>query len=573
MKKISSLIFIIHLLSTFAFGQDAANLLERDLWRTRADILTSNLLKDASKGDSLDKALLMAQLSDLWWASDQNLANTWIEKSVDAISFYPTEEAKAQSGKFFRITRQVLSLISSHNKKQSTRLSEILSKSADISDNEKNLNADALIEQALLFVKENPNKAAELGFRAFNLGFPTNAYKLSLELRRYNPNLANQFFRVAFSNVLTSPDRTKLYQMYNLAFPEDNIPNFPQNLKPPIELKTLFLNFVADYLNQLRFRFSSKLIPSCSDEAVFAIKLKNYFTELLPQKLDVVQQAINVCLVNHSQESKQILAQAYTPQNAHVDELLEQADKIQNNAFLRAKYLLKAAFAANQQKKFAKSIEILEKMNDEERKLDIEFWEELRFDSGAGLAVAEFKEGNVAVADKTINDIPDALRPLAQITFVFQFSPEDITCTQFCVELLKDARRGIIKSELWFTRKSSYWLNLVKLYSYYKLQAEAAEVFREIVFAFNSYITDNTLTKNDAASNQLIADSKRIIPSFSPTLFETQENLIFESVSLLKDEKPRIQIILVFLKIVLKKYDSFKVELEKKPEMKSTPKA
>jgi hypothetical protein len=570
MKKIFNLLLVVCLLSGFAFGQDTTKLFERDFWRTRADILTSNLLKDASKNDALDRALLMAQLSDLWWESDQNQANMWIEKSVDAIYFYPAEEAKAQREKFFRVTRQVLSLISAHNKKQSTRLSEILSKSEDISDNEKNLNAEALVEQALQIVKENPNKAAELGFRAFNLGFPTNAHKLSLELQRYNPALANQFFRVAFSNVSASPDRIKLYGMQYIAFPEGNNPNFPRNLKPPVELKTLFLNFVADYLSQLQIKFSSKLISSCSDEAVFAIKLKNYFTELLPQKSDIVRQAIDICLVNLSQEGKQLLAQTNTYKTSNVDELLNQADKIQNDTLFRANYLFKAATSANQQKLFAKSIQILEKMTDEERKIDTEFWEELRFDSGAGLAVAEFKEGNVAVADKTIKDIPDKLRPLAQVTFVLQFSPEDITCSQFCVELLSDARRGIVKSELPFTRKSSYWLNLVKSYSNYQLQTEAAEVFREIVVAFNSFMLDNTPTKNDAASNKLIAASKRIIPDFSPTLFETKENSIFESINLLKDEKPRTQINLEFLKMILKKYNSFKLELEKKPEKKTS---
>src|SRR5207248_10729440 len=146
------------------------------------------------------------------------------------------------------------------------------------------------------------------------------------------------------------------------------------------------------------------------------------------------------------------------------------------------------------------------------------------------------------------------------------FPPEDVLSYQFCVELLNDARRGINKSELPFTRKTSYWLNLVKLYSNYKLQAEAAEVFRELAVAFNSSLSNDTPAKNDQAANQLIGDSERIIPTLSPTLLEAQENSIIESVSLLKQEKPRIQINLALLKLTLKKYQSFNSESDTKPE-------
>jgi len=565
MKQIISSIFLVHLICVFAHAQDASKSLERELWRTRADILTSNLLKDASKKDALARALLKAQLSDLWWEFERNQANTWIEKSVDAIAFYPAEEAKEQKERFFRVVRQVLALISTHNKKQSTRLVEILSKSEqDLPDKEKKSNAEALIEQAIKIVKTDPQSATNLGLRALSLGFPANTYKLAWDLRHYNSHLANQFFRAALSRVSAAPDTAKLYGMQRIAFPEANNPDFPVRLIPPRELRILFLDFVADHLYQRQLRFTSKAIQSCLDDAVFTTRLRDSFTELLPQKSDMVEQAINICLSNQKQEAKQLLNPNDT-QTTNIDDLLNQADRIQGDPFLRGRYLLNAAFASHQQKKFAISIEILEKMSNEERKVDTNFWDELRLDSGASLAVAEFKEGEVARANKTLKDLPDALQPLGQITFVFQFSPEDITCYQFCVDLLNDARRGIVKSELPFARRSSYWLNLVKLYSSYKLHTEAAAAFREVVTAFNSSKSVDTAS-NDAASNRLIDDSKRIVPAFSPMLFEMKEDSMFESVRLLNDERPRTQINLEFLKMMLQKYRSLKLELEKKVE-------
>lgn len=573
MRRILILFFVVCSLPIFAFGQDETKLLERGLWRTRAETLTNNLLKDASKGDALDRALLLAQLSDLWWESDQNQANTWIEKSVDAIYFLPSDEMKAQSEKFFRVSRQVLSLISVRNQKQANRLLSILSKAEDLSEKEKNSNADTLIELALQIVKTNPDKAAEQGTRAFSLGYPKEFYNLSWELRRYNSALADKFFRTAFSFIIAAPDYEKLYGMQLAALPESIVPNFPPNLKPPVELKTLFLNFLADYLTQQQIRFSSKSIPSCSNEAALASRLKNNFIEFLPQKSAIIQQTINICLANQSRELQQLNSGATPPKTSNVDELLKQADEIQNNPLIRANYLFKAAFAAHQQKKYEKSIQILESMKDDERKVDTELWEELRFDSGAGLAVEQFKNENIAGASKTLQDIPGTIRPLAQITFVLKFSPEDTSSYQFCVELLNDARRGIIKSELPFARKTSYWFNLIKLYSSYELQTEAAEVLREIAVAFNNSLSDDNPKINDAASSQLIADAKRIIPTLSPILLETQENSIFEAVSLLKQEKPRIQINLAFLKMALKKYESLSLEIQKQSEKKPTPKS
>src|SRR5437016_2688894 len=122
MKKFFILILAVPFLPIIAFGQDQVRLLEREGWHVRANTLTSNLLKDAAKGDDLDRALLLAQLSELWWESDRDQANIWIEQSVDRLSYYPSSEVKAHSEKFFRVSREVLALVSAHNRRQSNRL-------------------------------------------------------------------------------------------------------------------------------------------------------------------------------------------------------------------------------------------------------------------------------------------------------------------------------------------------------------------------------------------------------------------------------------------------------------------
>lgn len=550
----------------FAIGQEDASL-QRELWRIRADAITNRLIKEASDLDSLERALLLAQLSDLWWECDKNQSSAWIEKAVDAISSYPSEEKKANSENFFHTIRQILSVISNRSQKQSNRLIKILSetdRADEISGKEKNVNADSLIEFALKVVKEDPAKANQIGTLAFRVGQPKEFFKLSWELRRYNPALAKQFFRTALSSVAASRDLEMLQGMQFAAFPEKFVPNFPANLAPPRELRTEFLNFLAEYLIQQQDNFVSRSTQNCANEALIVSRVKDQFVELLASKSGVVQQAIEICLSGRNPKLTQTQAQTASLKTSSIDELLKLADEARDDFNIRGAYLFKAALSANQQKKYALSIKILENMNEKERELFAEDWEELRHDSAAGLAYIQLKDDDFAGALETLQNVPDKLRPLAQVGFMLSISPEGPSTYSFGLEQLKDARRGFIKSELPFTRKAPYWLNLIKLYSNNKLQTEAAEVFREIAASFNSALSNNNPAATSIASDQLISDAKRIIPTLSPAFLEAHENLILESVNSLKHEKPRIQITLAFLKLALKQYKLFDTEFRKK---------
>jgi len=189
----------------------------------------------------------------------------------------------------------------------------------------------------------------------------------------------------------------------------------------------------------------------------------------------------------------------------------------------------------------------------------------LRFESGAGLAASQFKAGDVTGATRTLRAIPDAVRPLAQTTFVAQFPPDDLACSQYCVDTLNEARRGMVKSDSPFPRNSTYWLLITKLYSNYKLYTEAADTFAEMVTAFNGAIGGDQQGR-DESSGKLIADCKAIIPSFSLALFEINESSIFESIGRLNDEGVRTEINLQLLKVMLQRYRTLKSEVEKERE-------
>lgn len=561
MKRASTSLIVIHLLALLAFGQDGARVAEHDLWRTRADRLTRNLLKIGANDNVLDRALLMAELSDLWWTSDPIQANAWIEKSVDALVFYPAQDVKDHRQEFFSVARQTLGLISSHNKKQADRIASILSKSEDAPETDKKLNAESLIEQALRIVKDNPRAATNLGLRALSLGFPSKADSLSRALRRYNPELANEFVRAALAIVASSPDREKLFWLQWIVYPENVISSFPATLRPPADLKVWYLNVTADYLYGSQLNFSRRAIPSCFDDALFAVRFEKTFAELLPQKLEVVRQSINICLGDQNRQIRENVNN--TSASSDFDELLKKADENQDNALFRSNFLTKAAAAAYRQKMFAKSVEILDKMTDEERKINMEYWEDLRYAAGGHLATTRFIDGDVTGADPTLKEIPDKLRPLGNVVFVLQFSPDDIGSYQTCVNVLGNARAEFAKSDLPFARKSFHWLSLVKLYSNYKMQTEGSETLREVIAAFNSSLSDSSREANLAIENQFTADLKKIVPGFSLNLFETREDSIFESINLVKRERPREEINLEFLKLILKRCETLKTGTRK----------
>jgi hypothetical protein len=550
------LVYLICSLVIVTSGQAENSSGQREIWRTRAETFTLHLLKDASKSDSLDRALLLTQLGDLWWEFDKNQSNTWIEKAVDTMFFYSSEEIKSDSERFFQTTRQILRIISNRNQKQSDRLVKILSEADKFIDKEKNTNADSLIEHALQTLKENPSKAFQLGILALRAGQPKEFYKLSWELRRYNPVLANQFFRTVLSGIMVSGDLEMLNSMQLASFPENFVPEFPPNLAPPKELKTEFLNFLADYAVRQHYKLVSKSIQSCAVEANIVSRVRNQFIALMPQKIEIVQQALDFCLAGQNQKLTQTQSQTASLKTSDIDELLKLADEVEDTPNVRGVYLFKAALSANQQKKYVLSIKILESMSEEERAIFADNWEDLRHDSAALLAYIQVRDGDSSGALETIKNVPDKLRPLAQVGFVMQFSPQDVVTYSFCIERLNEARRGFIKSELPFAKRTSYWFNLVKLYSNYKMQTEAAEVFRDITVAFNNSLSDNS-PKNNVISIQLAADSKRIIPTLSPTLLESQENSIHETIASLKQEKPRIEINLAFLEVALRQYKSF----------------
>ena len=479
--------------------------------------------------------------------ADPSQSNNWFEKSVDAVFFYSPDESKNNKKEYFETVRNILTVIADRNQKQANRLIKILSENDKNSEDETGSNADALIKYALQIVKDNPAKAAQIGSLALRVGPPKEFYKLIWELRRTNKSLADQLFNEAFSIAKVSRSYDMLQGIQLAVLPESTIYDFPAALSATPSQKLEVLNFFADYIVQLQASFTTGNISGCSVEAILISRSRMFFETLLPQKAGIVRQAIDGCLNKKTQSAFEKLEKP--AKELDIQGLLDIADENKDNPIIRLGYLTKAVLLASNQKKYALVIKIVNSLTKEEMETDEEFWEQMRYDASGNLAFIQYKEGDLQNSDKTLADVPAAYRSFAQMVFVLQFPAEDKSSYNHRIEVLNNARTGFIKSEKPFTLKSDYWFQLVKLYSKHKLNEDASDVFREIIKAYN-------LTPTEKENNQTLISSGIIASVFSPTFLETQENSIFETVTLANEPTSRVNIYLALLKISLQKYKS-----------------
>lgn len=562
MKYYFVIIFVGLLFVQSAFGQDEDLITKKNLWQSRAEIVTSKLRKDAQKVNELDEALIYAKLAKLWLSADKNLANDLFIKSVDKIFFYSSEDIKSNNQKFLQATNQILKIISNQNPKQANRLIGILTDSEKITKENKNLSSEALIEFALQIVKDNPGNANEIGILAFKMGQPDNFYQLYWELRKVDSNLANKFIKVVLSSAISNPNGEIAANLKIAIFPETAFSNVPESIVSPNNIKIQTLDFLANYLQRQQIKFTNKSIESCSSEASLISPLQNQFADLLPLKEPVITQAIATCLSEQTDSNRKLSSTgvSQSAQNS-VEELLKLADEADDDLGIRTYYLLRAVSLANDKKQYKIATKILEDMNQEERESDLEFWETLRYTVASGFAYQLYKEQDVAGAIERLNDVPLENRAFAKVGFVLKFSAKDLSARSFCLERIQEAEKEFIKSEKTFAEKSDFWFQIIKIYSNYDLHTKASETFEEIVKEFNK---DNSENPKSESSITSVSISSVI----SPELLEIQDNFLFQTSDLINDKESRLQVNLAFLEISIKQFENYKKKISELPKQK-----
>lgn len=546
MKIVALFIVTFIVCSTTVLSQNADPDIQAQIWTTRAETISANLVKETTNIEELEQSLLYAELGNAWWKLDRNKADAFFTKSVDGIFFYsPGNDAS----KLLETTRKILLLLGNRNEKQSARLVKIISDVAEAPELDKNANADALVAYGLQILSDNPATAYKMGALAIRIGTPKEIYKLIWGLNKNNHQLATDLFKIALLKAKTDPNYYMLQAIKISAFPEVIISEIPEHLKLSRSEKIAALNFFADTILRLQSKYLSKQIEKCSYEATVIAQLKNQFVEFLSEQYGPVQQAIATCLENQSAQTQ---ALTDTIRNSTVEELLKLADEHKDEPLLRTAYLYRAALLAHEEKRYALSITVLETMDEKERSSDIDFWEDLRSGAASHLAFEKYTAEDVQGANKVIADVPDPIEPFAQFGLVTLFPVDDAASLPFRIEVLSEARKNFLRSDKTFARKASYWFRLVGLFSDVGLQQDAADTFREVVKAFNA-------DQSEKSATQIEISPEMVSGSFSPKLLEAMDSSILETVRLINKPQSRIDVNFALLRIALTEAGRLKI--------------
>jgi hypothetical protein len=541
--KLSATFCILLAFAQYAFPQTTDATTYAQLWHSRAETITADLVKETANINELDRALLFAELGSEWYESDAQKADAFFERSVDTLFFYSRED---EPDKFLETARKTLVLLAGRNPKQSERLIRIIADEKDVSDKNKDLNANALVEYALEIVDSDPASAYRFGEIAIKIGTPNELHKLIWLLNKANNGLAVRLFNNAVSRARNDPSYYRLQSVQLAAFPEVLSPDVPEEFKLNRSEKVTALKLLAEMLAQLRTKYLTKQIPQCSNEALIVRQVQNYYPEFLPEQIGTVQQSIATCLEDRSQPSQGLSDDL---KNATVEELLKLAEEHKDDPVLRTAYLYRAALLSHEEKRYDLAISILEKMTDKERSADPDFWDELRSSAASHLAFERYKGNDSQGARKILSDVPEPIKAFAQYGFVKLFPIDDASSLPLRSEILKEAKKNFIRTDEPFIKKGAYWFRLVGLMSRVGLRTEAADTFRDLVKSLNNENENFEITRTMAEN------------SFPAELIEAADLSLAESVRLIKDPASRIVIKLTLLRVALHQFKTISENL------------
>lgn len=483
-----------------------------EAWRLRAEGFTAKAIDSASQLKSLDKALVYAQLADIWWPLDRDKAALYYEKAVDRIFFLSSDEIKTDKNAFVEMSGKILVLISNRNAKQSKRLVSIIKDAGDRSDANDKLNADALVGFAKALVKDDPALAAEMGILALQMGEPSAIYELYWSLCRRDRRFSTRLFDSMLRSAAAKPTISIANSIKLAAFPELTIPNAPDEIRSIAEQKTQALEFLFSYLVEQSNKYDRKQIETCANDAYLVYPLLSQFAALLPAKQGIARSTIDHCITGRpSSASSRPDSQLDDPADITVESLLRLAEK-ESDPARRAYYLFRAASLANDQEKFEQAIKILESMSEAEVKSDRDFWDSLRYTVAANLAYKKVEEADYAGAVSVLDKVPDSIRTFARIGFGLKCSSTELPVQQFCADQLDAGVLELPRSTKGIAEKTSFGMSAVGGLAKFGHPSEALQGLETIVKLANDDYSKTT-ERNPVKKEQMFHIGQEVFAS------------------------------------------------------------
>lgn len=543
------------------------------LWAARTQLINNDIEIDINKFGAADKAYFYARLGETWWEKDKKEASIYLNKAAD-YALSPATDYKDNEEKF-RLLRDLLKVVASKDSKLEKKLiAELTEKSEDLSESDNSENSETILKTARSLVDVDVQKAFNLGILTLRQKKPVFSFSsilLFLKIREKNESLANNYFAQALTVAQTKGTSDLLGNLIALAFPETSfaVGEEPQWTQVSDELlRKKCLNIVADYIKIEVEEALEKKRSDCKTTSYYGIRLLNQYERLLPEKVPVISQAINVCQVSLESKNKNNSSSDEKPKT--IEELLEAARETDDKE-LKTKYLLDVAHIAHNQKKYKLAVEILDDIDEDMRNKPPGVWEFNRTISTASLISELIENENLPEVYDTFKKSPDVTRTFIRVLVIDKLDSKKNKL--FGYELLNDARGEFNKLDLKpienvrvILNDPTAFKNVATLYDKFGYPNEAIETYQESITSLNRYIAKIPSDKRRDIVRSLPLNWSNYA-NFQNPFFENYFQRIEQSISQIEFTPIRLDVRLQFLKNSLKK----QIEIEKET-LKAKPK-
>lgn len=551
---------VIFLISNAGFAQSEERVM---LWSARNQSITNDILKDINGLGSNEKPLVYAKLGSIWWEKDRNEGLSWLNKAVDyAIS--PATDYKDTQEKL-TVLRSLLKIAASKDinleKKLIAKLTET---TEDLSDDERKDNSEAILKTAISLVDIDAQRAFGLGIFTLHQKQPVFSFSsmiLFLRLQKKNPTLADEYYRQALEVVKTKGTFDFFDTLIRLAFPDPIEAQIPP-LK--VVLRKNLLAVLADYIKIETQEVLEKRRADCKLTGFYGQKLISHYQTHLPEKLPVVNQAINICQISNSDANKDSSPPDKKPQT--IEEYLSAADKTDDRE-LKKNYLLDAAHLGVDQKKYEFAIEILYRIDEDLRNKPFGVWEVVLMRAATPLIVGSIENDNLPEMYSTFKRLPDGARTLVRISVIDKLDEKKYKLLGY--ELLDEARKELNKFDFKpvgqdvrvLLANPTLFGNVVLFLDKFGYSNEAVEVYQESIEVLNRYTKQFSEDETEKLSSQPIDWSQ--YANFRDSFFETYFQRIDQNISQIEYVPIRLEVRFQWLKTSLKKQSDIEKELQK----------
>lgn len=411
-----------------------------NVWLTRSELITDDLLADGASLSEFDRALLFGRLAEMWWTLKPEAARAWLKKSVELLkppSDLIAEDESTRRKRFIAIG--ALNTIA-------VRLDKSLSDQlvSQISAEQGPLSAEALVEAAKVVLENDPKRAAELASASLRVGRTNHFYTILWRLRTVDSKWADALFREALSLARATSDAQLFDALVGAAFINKEFPGAAAAAAPE-ELQLEVLASLASALGR-QGTTPHQQIEICR-LAPIAAPLLDEFWRLSPAEVNSVRDAVQRCQALQSGGvRRQISDQISERPLKDVDDFLKAANETRDRQ-AAVSYLFRAAYLASQEKEFDRAISILDGMSSQDLASsgNQKAWDSARMAFATSGALAYLKHHDFYSMRRLIADTPGRLRPFVQVQVAEKMAADGYRAD--AIELMRDAREGLPKTE------------------------------------------------------------------------------------------------------------------------------